>query len=235
MPENIDELKKLELLNEARRLLNAEYNQKKSDEYNNWLLKNRQALKSTNLHLPFPPFVAGNTVPYYVATVPIPSEHEVVAKAVQLYNTRYNAPVAVPEPEVTEEVVEEVKEEVQEEIVEDTPPAPKEEVVEDAATETIENSEPITDDELAGLQLRDAMIQEIYNIYGDQNIKDYVPKVESKVEDKIISPEADLNAIPQPSEELAKLKTSNNSFASIYQKFQSMKDNLIKPTNKGST
>jgi len=230
MPENIDELKKLELLNEARRLLNTEYNQKKSDEYNNWLLKNRQALKSTNLHLPFPPFVAGNNVPYYVATVPIPTEHEVVAKAVQLYNTRYNAPVAVPEAEIAEEVVE-----VQEEIVEDTPPAPKEEVAEAAATETIENTELITDDELAGLQLRDAMIQEIYNIYGDQNIKDYVPNVEPKVEDKIISPEADLNAIPQPSEELAKLKTSNNSFASIYQKFQSMKDTLIKPTNKGST
>lgn len=226
MPENIDELKKLELLNEARRLLNTEYNKKKSDEYNNWLLKNSQALKSTNLHLPFPPFVAGNTVPYYVATVPIPTEHEVVAKAVQLYNTRYNTPVAIPEAEIAEEAVEEIKEE----IIEDTIAKPEEVTV----AEPIENIEPITDDELAGLQLRDAMIQEIYNIYGDQNIKDYVPNVEPKVEDKIISPEADLNAVPQPAEELAKLKTSNNSFASIYQKFQSMKDTLINPNNKGS-
>jgi hypothetical protein len=226
MPENIDELKKLELLNEARRLLNTEYNQKKSDEYNNWLLKNSQALKSTNLHLPFPPFVAGNTVPYYVATVPIPTEHEVVARAVQLYNTRYNTP-AVPEAEIAEEVVEEI----QKEIIEDAVTEPEEMTV----TEPIENIESITDNELAGLQLRDAMIQEIYNIYGDQDIKDYTPSIEPKIEDKIISPEADLNTIPQPSEELAKLKSSNNSFASIYQKFQSMKDSLINPTNKGSS
>ena len=91
-------------------------------------------------------------------------------------------------------------------------------------------------DELAGLQLRDAMIREIYNIYGDKEIKNYTPPVETKIDDKkSFSLEKDLNVVPQPAEELAKLKTSNNSFASIYQKFQSMKDSLIKPTNKGST
>jgi uncharacterized protein YdcH (DUF465 family) len=233
MPENIDDLKKLELLNEARRILNTEYNKKKSDDYNNWLLKNSNAIKSTNFHLPFPPFVVGNDVPFYVAKVPMPTEHEVVAKAIQLYNARYNVATTATAtdsvPEVREEVsVPETEEKIMEEV---------EHVQEEINEKSITDVEPtvLEDSELAGLQLRDAMIQEIYNIYGDQEIKDYVPKIEQTVENKIIFPEAALNAVPQPLEELAKLKPSNSSFASIYQKFQSMKDNLISPTNKGST
>jgi len=243
MPENIDDLKKLELLNEARNLLNAEYNKKKSDDYNNWLLKNSNAIRSTNFHLPFPPFVVGNNVPFYVATVPLPTEHEVVAKAVGIYNSRYNVTTPASEPEAMVEEVPTPVETIVPNVEIDIAPASIVEVIEPKVIEpeviepeVIEPEELSISDELAGLQLRDAMIREIYNIYGDKEIKNYTPPVETKIDDKkSFSLEKDLNVVPQPAEELAKLKTSNNSFASIYQKFQSMKDSLIKPTNKGST
>lgn len=235
MPENIDELKKLELLNEARKILNAEYNKKKSDEYNNWLLKNSNAIKSTNLHLPFPPFVAGNTVPYYVATVPYPTEHEVVAKAVSLYNSRYKT--VTESPELTVAPVEQPVE--PEEVASaEAPTESIEQPAEQEITTTLEKEpeEFATEenDELAGLQLRDAMIQEIYNIYGDKDIKDLQPPTTTKETTTEFTIEEALNTVPQPAEELSKIKTSNNSFASIYQKFQSMKNGLINPTDKGS-
>jgi hypothetical protein len=257
MPENIDDLKKLELLNEARNLLNAEYNKKKSDDYNNWLLKNSNAIKSSNFHLPFPPFVVGNNVPFYVATVPLPTEHEVVAKAVGIYNSRYNTTAAasaqvpvveeavapaediVPNEEidiVAANIVEIIEPEIIElEVIEPEIIEPEVMTAEVIEPEVIQAEALSISDELAGLQLRDAMIREIYNIYGDKEIKNYDPPVETKIVDKkSFSLTEDLNVIPQPAEELSKLKTSNNSFASIYQKFQSMKDTLIKPTNKGS-
>ena len=242
MPENIDDLKKLELLNEARNLLNAEYNKKKSDDYNNWLLKNSNAIKSTNFHLPFPPFVVGSNVPFYVATIPLPTEHEVVAKAVAIYNSRYSAataPISVQVP-VVEEAVAPVENILPNEEI-DIAPANIVEVIEPEIIEpeiiepeVIEPEMSSDSDELAGLQLRDAMIREIYNIYGDKNIKDLEPPTLPEEKPNTFSIEEALNVVPQPAEELSKLKTSNNSFASIYQKFQSMKDTLIKPTNKGS-
>jgi hypothetical protein len=227
MPDHIDELKKLELLNEARKILNTEYNKKKSDEYNNWLVKNSTAIKSTNLHLPFPPFVAGNTVPYYVTTIPYPSEHEVVAKAVSLYNERYPKPINKPVEEQNTEQPESLATEPVEEISELT----SENIEPDIQAE-LETPEP---GELAGLELRDAMIQEIYNIYGDKDIKDFAPPVQPVETTNTHSMEQALNTVPQPAEELSKIKTSNNSFTAMYQKFQSMKNNLIKPTDKGST
>lgn len=91
---NPDEMKhRIELLKMARELLNEEYINRRAEDHNRWLAECDVAWKMKNIKLPYPPFA------------PYPTEAEIVAKAVSLFNfvkpqepTPAQAPTVDPAP-----------------------------------------------------------------------------------------------------------------------------------------
>jgi len=65
---------KLELLKMARQLLNEEYINRRAEDHNAWLAKCDEAWRTRRVKLPYPPFA------------PYPTEEQIVAKALTLYN-----------------------------------------------------------------------------------------------------------------------------------------------------
>lgn len=78
---------RLELLKMARELLNEEYINRRAEDHNKWVADCDVARSKNELRVPYPPFA------------PYPSETEIVAKAVTLYN--FVKPVYVEEIEAT--------------------------------------------------------------------------------------------------------------------------------------
>lgn len=72
---NMDETnQKLELLKMARQLLNEEYINRRAEDHNKWLADCDDAWRTRRVKLPYPPFA------------PYPTEAQIVAKALALYN-----------------------------------------------------------------------------------------------------------------------------------------------------
>jgi hypothetical protein len=65
---------RLELLKMARTLLNEEYINRRAEDHNKWLAECDESWRTRRIKLPYPPFA------------PYPSEAEIVAKALTLYN-----------------------------------------------------------------------------------------------------------------------------------------------------
>jgi hypothetical protein len=65
---------KLELLKMARQLLNEEYINRRAEDHNKWLADCDEAWRTRRVKLPYPPFA------------PYPTEEQIVAKALALYN-----------------------------------------------------------------------------------------------------------------------------------------------------
>jgi hypothetical protein len=65
---------KLELLKMARQLLNEEYINRRAEDHNAWLANCDEAWRTRRVKLPYPPFA------------PYPTEEQIVAKALTLYN-----------------------------------------------------------------------------------------------------------------------------------------------------
>lgn len=65
---------RLELLKMARTLLNEEYINRRAEDHNKWLAECDESWRTKRIKLPYPPFA------------PYPSEAEIVAKALTLYN-----------------------------------------------------------------------------------------------------------------------------------------------------
>lgn len=189
----IKELKKLELISTARQILNAEYIQKRTDEYAQWNANNKETWQRGNLPLPTFPFLGSAAFASFQPTTPFPTEAAVIAKALELYNREF--PQAVSQPEATEEVIEEV--------IEDT-------------------SVPATA----------SFVAEIQTIFEEIPLP-----VELTVEVSTEpAAEEDLNTVPQPIEELAKVTTSGRILPTVLQRLQSMKDNWTqKNTTQGTT
>jgi len=86
--ENYDDSRyKLELLRMARELMNEEYINKRAEDHNKWVAESELAWKTRGVKLPYPPFA------------PYPTESDIVAKALNLYNfvsTDKNPPVDKP-------------------------------------------------------------------------------------------------------------------------------------------
>lgn len=87
---SIEELKKrAELLKIARQLLNKDYINRRAQQHQLWITNSETSWKATRSLLPYPP------------TTLYPSEEEVVAKALELYNNSANLQSSVlPLPEV---------------------------------------------------------------------------------------------------------------------------------------
>jgi len=65
---------KLELLKMARQLLNEEYINRRAEDHNKWLADCDEVWRTRRVKLPYPPFA------------PYPTEEQIVAKALTLYN-----------------------------------------------------------------------------------------------------------------------------------------------------
>jgi hypothetical protein len=112
--------RRLELLKLARHLINDEYLKQRADAYTKWTTDSDHAWKTQGVKLPFPPVPA------------MPSEADVVARALQLYNHVNNTlpPAEVSDIEISN----------QEEPVVETPAVPSEETDSAAAEQSV--SEP---------------------------------------------------------------------------------------------
>jgi len=75
---------KIELIKKARQLLNQEYIEQRAKDYTNWETACNIAWKTSGTKLPFP------SIP------PMPTEEDVVARALVLYNEMYPPVVSPP-------------------------------------------------------------------------------------------------------------------------------------------
>lgn len=235
MSDQSEELKKLELISTARKILNAEYIKQRSDEYNKWLLANKDALKTTNPTVPFNPSSAA-FIPFQTNVV-YPTEDDVVKRAVELYkltnlSTITNpipvAPVPVPEPEVglilEPEVITDVVPSVIPEPMVEVTTVPEEAI---NITTPVTESVPEVPEELTDIQLRDALIAEIYKIYDGVGKTEPLPEPVTPPADVPEAFEQNLNSIPQPVELLTAVD-SNIPATSMLQRMQELKNNWLK-------
>jgi hypothetical protein len=79
-----------QLLTTARTLLNEEYQKKRSEQYTKWQAESNHLWISKGIMLPYP------------SSFGYPTEEEVVAKALELYNAQNNKPAGVELPKTDE-------------------------------------------------------------------------------------------------------------------------------------
>ena len=217
-------------LERARKMLSDEYVEKHNSEYNYWLSNHKNAWMQPHMIVPFPPFVVNAALAPFKSTVSSPTEADIVARATELYNQSNPEPVrpapvvepivpmiaAVASPEMTEPTFEDlvadpvVKPAVEVEAVEavdEQPTIAEPEVEEPAPPASGKLLSPILDTE--------TKIQNIFKPVDNKLFKD--PKFQSVTED--------LDVIPQPMEELAKVSASGNLLSSSF--FQKLKDKWI--------
>jgi hypothetical protein len=244
MANQSEELKKLELISTARKIVNAEYVKRRSEEYNIWLLTNKDAFKNQNIALPFPP-LGGAYIPFQ-SSVKFPTEEEVVKKAVELYRLNVPVPSPVPAP-----IPEPMAASTETQTVETTTiPIVPEEVtrvpVHNVPVQTVQENAieaSVVSDELTDIQLRDALVAEIYKIYEDVSKPESI--VEPKLSDttsskpevydvvqttteKIIDAEPVNTIAPAPLPDMG--STKSGIMPSVLQRIQEMKDRW---SNKG--
>ena len=83
----MSDLQNSEYLNRARNLLTDRYNKLKSAEYTQWMSNHKTAWAQPHTVVPFPPFVVCGALAPFKASVSPPTEDQIVAKALELYNT----------------------------------------------------------------------------------------------------------------------------------------------------
>ena len=217
-------------LERARKMLSDEYVEKHNSEYNYWLSNQKNAWMQPHVVVPFPPFIVNAALAPFKATVSKPTESDIVARATELYNQSNPAPVraepvaepivsTATDPDVTEQeptfedlvaepVVEEVViEEVVVPVEEETPTVTQQPVVEELV---VEEKKPISGKLLSPILDTETEIYNIFKPIDDNLFQD--PGFKSVTED--------LNVIPQPMQELAKVDTLGNVSSSFFQKLK---------------
>ena len=214
----------LEYITQARKLLTEDYKTKHTNEYNSWLSNQQHSWMQPHVIVPFPPFVISAALAPFKPTAVAPSESEIVAKALELYNmANPPTPVVAEDDDVVEETMPEsvIEDEEEEDVVEETMPESvvEEPVVQEIMPEvTIDNvvEEPAVEE----IQTKAPVIS-----YTDAIHKIYeVMKKEGELDDnqKFTSIDAALQVIPQPSEELAKFTNSSKILPTMMEKLQSI-------------
>lgn len=207
----------LQYLERARKILNDEYARAHTAEYTTWLNNHKNAWMQPHVVVPFPPFVVNSTLAPFKPTVTCPTESDIVARALELYNQANPQPV---QPVVT---VAGPAQTVSEPAVIDIEPVPVE-------PEPVVNAEPVVTTELATAQ--EPVVEETKPISGkllsmpidvlpDEKIRDIFKPIDDTMfkDNTIESVKKDLNAVPQPNEELSKIdKLGPSTF------FQKLKD-----------
>jgi hypothetical protein len=163
-----------QLLTTARKLLNEEYQRQRSEQYTKWQSESNHLWISKGIMLPYP------------SSFGYPTEEEVVARALELYNTQNNKPVSntgVELPKTDEsmtssvtaklmEVSQNVRPVVLPEVPDVTPweqylmPEPvkqPEPIIEEPVIEDVvaKEPEPIVEEEVAEPELTEEQIEEV--------------------------------------------------------------------------
>jgi hypothetical protein len=163
-----------QLLTTARKLLNEEYQKQRSEQYTKWQSESNHLWISKGIMLPYP------------SSFGYPTEEEVVARALELYNTQNNKPVSntgVELPKTDEsmtssvtaklmEVSQNVRPVVLPEVPDVTPweqylmPEPvkqPEPIIEEPVIEDVvaKEPEPIVEEEVAEPELTEEQIEEV--------------------------------------------------------------------------
>lgn len=209
-------------LNQARKMLTDDYKNRHTAEYNSWMNNHKNSWMQPHTIMPFPPFVISAAIVPFKPTVSAPSDDEVVAKALELYNLA-NPPVVAPVASrvVAAPTVQEVMAAPAVEVpamIEEVMPVPIE-AIESITEEVIPESiveEPIVEESKTKapvISYTDA-IHKIYEIMKKEDTVDEAPK--------FTSIDATLQTIPQPAEELAKADNSNKILPTMLEKLQSI-------------
>ena len=204
MPDNAQSL---EFIERARKMLNEEYAQAHTAEYNTWLANHKNAWMQPHIVVPFPPFVVNSALAPFKPSVSIPTEADIVARAFDLY-TQANKnttpddtamPTITESPQINEPTVEPTVEPVAE--VLDTPAEP----------EPVEETKPISGKLLSPTIGSDdsSIIRDIFRPIDDPIFKDTTFE---KVKE-------DLGVVPQPLEELSKV-TEPEKPSTFFQKLK---------------
>ena len=215
----------LEFINQAQKMLTDDYNIRRTAEYSNWLQQHSTAWMHPHTIIPFPPFVISASTAPFKAVSAAPSEADIVAKALELYNqsnqVATNSSPAVVfaseeilyEPPIFKEPIVESEQPVEEPIVEE--PIVVEPTVE--SNETVEESIELISTPYA---------DEVYKIFQTpQNSTEHVTSSNTP-DTTIVDIGAALSVVPQPAEELAKIVIKEKSKPSILERLQNMTGKL---------
>lgn len=217
-----------EFISQARKLLNENYKSNHSAEYNSWLGNQQNSWMQPHVIVPFPPFVVSSALAPFTPTVSAPTEQDVVAKALELYNqfNTVSAPVAEP---VIASVVEAVREPItntdaiykifqepvaKAPVVMDVPIVEDEPLVEEV---TVVEDEPVVEPTISKTLDYVDPIRKIF-----QSTEKVEIEKPAATDTTLVAMEQAFNAVPQPAEELAKAKNSGGIFPTVLEKFHAM-------------
>ena len=205
-------------LDQAKKLLTAEYKQRRTAEYNIWFNSSKNAWMQPHVVVPYPPFIVNSAIAPFTPSVAPPTENEIVATALSLYNNdNPNAvPVATaPDAVSTDSVaLEEPVEQIQTELADSATTGEQPTVAEPQATTEEPANAPAAEEE-AHIVEPTPYVDEIYKIYA---VPDNIPSVEPLLS----TIEKDLGTVPQPAEALAKVSTSGRILPSVLERLQAI-------------
>jgi hypothetical protein len=218
-------------LERARKMLSDEYTQAHTSEYNTWLANHKNAWMQPHVVVPFPPFIVNAALAPFKSTVSSPTESDIVARATELYNQ--SNPEPVPTAAVAEPVVPIVAAVAAPDVVEQEPTF--EDLVADPVVETVvevqqvQEEEPVEETTVAEPVIEEAppptsgkLLSPALDIDTETKIHNIFKPVDNKLfkDPEFKSVTEDLDVIPQPMEELAKVDASGNSSSSFFQKLK---------------
>ena len=222
----------IQFINQARTILTEDYKNRHTAEYNSWLLAHKNSWMQPHTIVPFPPFIISGALAPFKAVATAPTEEEIVAKALELFNQAKPAlidkeVVYALEPEVTLNQPLDVSQTL--EVVEVAEPVePTIEVAETPAIEPIVKELSESDNIEITTEVK-PQVDEIYKIYPTSKPKPM--SIEERFAEFTAMEEA-LKVVPQPNEELDKITKPGKIFPSVLEKLQSI---TAKWTTNGGT
>ena len=225
----------LEFINQAQKMLTDDYNIRRTAEYGNWLHQHKNAWSQSHTIIPFPPFVISAGIAPFKAVSAAPSEADIVAKALELYNqsnqvaTNSSSPIVNASEEILYDLPiskEPIVESTQPVVVEPTVVEPT--VVEPTVVEYIVEPEQFAEKSV------EESIEPAPTQYTDEVYKIFQTPTEHATSSNtpdttIVDIGTALSVVPQPAEELSKITLKEKSKPSILKRLQNMTNKLSGP------
>jgi hypothetical protein len=237
----------IKFINQAQKMLTEDYKSRHTAEYNSWLIAHKNSWMQPHTIVPFPPFVISGALAPFKAVVTAPTEEEIVAKALELYNESIPTPIAKEvvhdiEPmetlnqpvddEQTLEVVDTQTSEVDDTQTSEVVDAEELEELEELVEPTVvvletPVIEPIVEEltesnNVEAISEEKPHVDEIHKIYQTSEPKPMGIEERFAEFKAYTAMEEALQVVPQPSEELAKVSKPGKIFPSVMEKLQSM-------------
>lgn len=234
----------LQFLELARKILNEEYAQAHTAEYNTWLNNHKNAWMQPHVVVPFPPFVVNSALTPFKPKVTCPTEADILARALEIYKQANPPSVQTATPSAAQSIVPDTVAETDEPIVVEQPaviePVAVEQpvVVEQPAVEPVVVEQPAVAEPVVVEQpaVETVVVEEKKPISGkllssnteglssEEKIREIFKPIDDTMfkDTTIESAKQELKAVPQPEEELSKLDSSAGSRSSTF--FQKLKD-----------